>query len=183
MSDPVTQLNERLHAQSEAMTALTRMNRALEQERDRLRGEVEAAKGEADRRAIRINACESDNAALIAQLCEWKEWWDDFGKTKGPIYRQTVKLLAKEHPGATLQRDLKTAERALRSEGYRKSCDIAACNCGDQWHHGGYANERLREISEALAEPWENGKTILQRVEALQRDLAAVREKECQHGT
>jgi hypothetical protein len=63
---------------------------------------------------------------------------------------------------------LQTAESALRGHGYRRSCDIPACNCGDQWNHGGHAAERLREIDEAL--PYYDGATILQR---LQRVLAA----------
>jgi hypothetical protein len=66
-----------------------------------------------------------------------------------------------------LERQLATAEGALRSKGYRKSCDIPACNCGDQWNHGGHAEERLREIGDAL--PYENGKTILGRVCSLIR--------------
>lgn len=55
-----------------------------------------------------------------------------------------------------------TAIRALHHHGYKKSCDIPACNCGDQWLHGGHAGERLRAIGEVL--PFTNGATILQRV-------------------
>ena len=69
------------------------------------------------------------------------------------------------------EEELDLAERSLRNNGYRKTCDIAACNCGDQWHHGGHANERLREIDDAL--PYMNGKTILQRVEGVVEQLAA----------
>lgn len=68
----------------------------------------------------------------------------------------------------TLKDTLEIAERALRYQGYRKSCDIAACNCGDQWQHGGHANERLREISDAL--PYADGMTVLQRVVKLRQD-------------
>lgn len=71
-----------------------------------------------------------------------------------------------------LRADLYTAESALVRKGYRKECDIPACNCGPQWNHHGHAEERLREISDAV--PYINGKTILQRVEQLQADLDQV---------
>lgn len=57
-------------------------------------------------------------------------------------------------PGSKLE----TAEYALERHGYRRSCNIPACNCGDQWNHGGYAAERLRELADVL---YENGKTPL----------------------
>jgi hypothetical protein len=62
-----------------------------------------------------------------------------------------------------LHGELATAEYALRSKGYRKSCDIPACNCGDQWSHGGNADARLRELSSELhGSPVDmNGKTLL----------------------
>jgi hypothetical protein len=62
-----------------------------------------------------------------------------------------------------LHAELATAEYALRSKGYRKSCDISACNCGDQWSHGGNADARLRELSSELhRSPVDmNGKTLL----------------------
>jgi hypothetical protein len=55
------------------------------------------------------------------------------------------------------------AEDALLRKGYRLSCDIPACNCGDQWNHGGHAEMRLSEIGEALeqAVARRNGQTIL----------------------
>jgi hypothetical protein len=59
---------------------------------------------------------------------------------------------------------MRAAESALRSHGYRKSCDIPACNCGDQWAHGGNASQRLQEISEVVEH---NGKTILEAVEEI----------------
>lgn len=58
------------------------------------------------------------------------------------------------------------AESALLRHGYRKTCDIPACNCGDQWTHGGHAAERLREFRYELDRDRpsykNNGKTILQ---------------------
>jgi hypothetical protein len=71
--------------------------------------------------------------------------------------------LAVEQATAELRAELATAEYALRSKGYRKSCDISACNCGDQWSHGGNADARLRELSSELhRSPVDmNGKTLL----------------------
>ena len=62
-----------------------------------------------------------------------------------------------------LRAALEAAEYALRSKGYRKSCEISACNCGDQWSHGGNAEARLRELSSELhGSPVDmNGKTLL----------------------
>lgn len=62
-------------------------------------------------------------------------------------------------------REMEEAERALIRKGYRKQCDIPACNCGPQWNHGGHAEARLNEIDEVL--PWVNGQTILMRVDNL----------------
>jgi hypothetical protein len=69
-----------------------------------------------------------------------------------------------------LRSDLRNTEGVLWREGYKKECDIPACNCGPQWNHGGHAEERLREISDAL--PCVGGATILQRVELLKAQLA-----------
>lgn len=77
---------------------------------------------------------------------------------------------------AQCREELCVAERALLSKGYRKSCDIPACNCGDQWNHGGDANTRLREIGDAL--PYVNGKTILTRVQDIVEDLAQATRRE-----
>lgn len=69
------------------------------------------------------------------------------------------------------------AEDALYRKGYRKSCDIPACNCGDQWTHGGHADARLQEIDEALY-PRTNGKTILTAVNELVADSELLAEVE-----
>lgn len=69
-----------------------------------------------------------------------------------------------------------TAEDALLRHGYRKSCDIPACNCGDRWNHGGHAADRLHEISAALDEHvGVNEGTVLTRVNKLASALAAAR--------
>lgn len=62
-----------------------------------------------------------------------------------------------------------TAEDFLSFHGYRR-CDIAACNC-NSWH-GGYANDRLREIRELIEGETDmktNGRTTIDLV----RDLIA----------
>lgn len=62
----------------------------------------------------------------------------------------------------SLRDELRNAENALLRKGYRKDCTIPACNCGPQWNHGGHAEGRLKEISDAL--PYANGQTLLERV-------------------
>jgi hypothetical protein len=69
----------------------------------------------------------------------------------------------------TRERD--AAESKLRRDGYRKSCDIPACNCGESWSHGGHAHARLSEIGTALADVEWKG-TILATVEAVLADVA-----------
>lgn len=61
---------------------------------------------------------------------------------------------------------LTEAREALQRKGYRRSCDIPACNCGDSWTHGGRADTRLREISDALGAMIQ-GRTLLGAVEEL----------------
>ena len=63
-------------------------------------------------------------------------------------------IAAAELKDITAERDdlrdrVASAESALSRKGYRRSCDIPACNCGDSWAHGGYADTRLREILDA----------------------------------
>jgi hypothetical protein len=76
---------------------------------------------------------------------------------------------------ADLEARLQSAEDALHRKGYRRSCDIPACNCGDQWTHGGHASERLRELSEELGELTQ-GTTILGAVKDIKARLAAAEE-------
>lgn len=66
-----------------------------------------------------------------------------------------------------LRERLDVAEFALQRAGYRRSCDIAACNCGDQWGHGGHAAQRLSEIGDALRNAGFNGGTLLGFVQTL----------------
>ena len=68
------------------------------------------------------------------------------------------------------------AERALEQKGCWKTCMIPACNCGDQWAHGGHADERLSELSYMLEQnaPDPNGKTLREELASLitERDAA-----------
>lgn len=84
------------------------------------------------------------------------------------IERQAAEL-------AALQAELEVAESALLRKGYRKTCDIAACNCGSQWNHGGHAEQRLSEISEALRGAGFNGGTLLGNVETVCAERDALR--------
>jgi hypothetical protein len=51
-----------------------------------------------------------------------------------------------------------------------------ACNCGDRWAHGGHADLRLRELSDALGDR-RQGLTLLGAVEVLiaERDALATK--------
>jgi hypothetical protein len=68
---------------------------------------------------------------------------------------------------AELKDRLDVAERALSHHGYRNSCGIPACNCGDQWNHGGHAVARLDEIASATQDHYRNGELLLTRVERI----------------
>ena len=72
---------------------------------------------------------------------------------------------------AELRERLDIAERALIGHGYRQSCGIAACNCGDQWNHGGLARERLGEIDDATRDYYQSGETLLARVQRIVAEL------------
>jgi histidine ammonia-lyase len=65
-----------------------------------------------------------------------------------------------------MQARAEAVETALRRHGYRRSCDSPACNCGDQWTHGGHAARRLTEVAEVLGERTQ-GRTILAAVQTL----------------
>lgn len=69
------------------------------------------------------------------------------------------------------------AESALLRRGYRKSCDTPACNCGDQWNHGGHAEQRLAEFGDELrvAGIETNGVTLLNALRSLIAALAEAR--------
>jgi hypothetical protein len=100
-----------------------------------------------------------------ALLCtSWKDGIDiDETSMRAQMLVEAYARLAVEQNTAELRAELAAAEYALRSKGYRKSCEISACNCGDQWSHGGNAEARLRELSSELhGSPVDmNGKTLL----------------------
>ena len=53
----------------------------------------------------------------------------------------------------------------LQRNGFRP-CDIAACNCGS-WHQVDGWPARFREIEDATADYYQNGETLLDRVERI----------------
>ena len=115
----------------------------------------------------------------------WRRFDDAVARAAIDAYNATPSHVAmrEEMAELTAERDrlkneLHIAEFALVSKGYRKSCDIPACNCGDQWNHGGHAMERLLEISDVLTENdvRRNGKTILQDVICVIRERDELRE-------
>lgn len=88
-------------------------------------------------------------------------------------YEQEAERLSAEN--AVLRAELEVAESALLRKGYRKTCDIAACNCGSQWNHGGHAEQRLSEIGEALRGAGFNGGTLLGNIETVCAERDALR--------
>ena len=94
-----------------------------------------------------------------------------FGQITAEIVRQlreaTVERKALLAEVDALRAELEVAESALLRKGYRKTCDIAACNCGSQWNHGGHAEQRLSEIGEALRGAGFNGGTLLGNIETV----------------
>lgn len=107
-------------------------------------------------------------------------YWDRF-KDQSPDWRvgfasslldEAIRLVGKDLLNRLAESDellrkatdrVEKAEAALERKGYRKSCDISACNCGDQWTHGGHAEQRLYELREAFEQAGIdlNGKTLL----------------------
>lgn len=86
-----------------------------------------------------------------------------------------IRVVDHEAEVARLESECARLRSVLERKGYRERCDIPACNCGNQWTHGGHADERLREISDALRNNLDlNGKTLLRGVSELlaERDEA-----------
>jgi len=92
-----------------------------------------------------------------------QDWLRIIAEKSGATTDATVLLEAADEI-TRLRAQLEVAERALRNKGYRKSCEISECNCGDQWNHGGNAEQRLSEIADAVRT---NGETVLQSVQRL----------------
>lgn len=82
-----------------------------------------------------------------------------------------------EFANKAIMKRAEKAEDALERKGYRKSCDIPACNCGDRWTHGGNASTRLEEISNELSELTQ-GVTILDAIRQLKERVQELEEKE-----
>ena len=102
-----------------------------------------------------------------------REWDPDSWTATGGIIDLTViadaalAYIRKHDSHADQKERLDTAEHALLAHGYRKSCGIPACNCGDQWNHGGHAMERLSGIEAATADYYRNGELLLTRAERI----------------
>lgn len=154
------------------------------------------------RRPIKSNLSEPPNSSERAERCTWcgndVTDWVDPDWSNGRICRpceaklepttnlqQTIKVLGDEPSEldrlrtrvAELEERSRIAESALEKHGYRRECNIPACNCPPHWNHGGHAAERLHEIAD---EVWENGKTALQSVKDLRTraETAETAEKE-----
>ena len=106
-----------------------------------------------------------------AQLATLQAQAKQLDRTLADVYQQRDGLQAQLRQGEG-ERD--RAEGALIRAGFRKDCDIAACNCGPQWGHGGHASQRLREIADAL--PYQNGGVLLERIESLVREHTTLRQ-------
>ncbi|MFN3075360.1 MAG: hypothetical protein ABT940_00490 [Alphaproteobacteria bacterium] len=120
------------------------------------------------------------DAALRAKVEKLEDWRATvtaaLGREGGALFDDVpkhIKGMVSQLATLTAERD--ELERILYRKGYRKSCDIPACNCGDQWNHGGNAEERLRELHDAL--PYVNGKTLLTIVKELVADRDRLREQ------
>lgn len=82
----------------------------------------------------------------------------------------------------TLRKERDEAHEFLERHGYRR-CDIPACNC--PFWHGGHAADRLREISDTLADAGIPGGTTIhggvltlrERAEQAEASLVALREE------
>ena len=130
-----------------------------------------------------VTMLQAENAQLKEKLVEvamerdqLKVDLEELRREKHTLYRNIEEINTAFHKDITaLKTELAIAERSLISKGYRKECNISACNCGGQWTHGGKAEERLQEISDAV--PYANGVTILGRVEQLKADLAQANQK------
>jgi hypothetical protein len=116
-----------------------------------------------------------DWQTAMSEREKFKEWWSEGMGKEASVGTQFNCWQAWQAARAPLLERLDMAERALLSKGYRRSCDIPACNCGDQWNHGGHASERLREIREAL-EP-NNGETLLDCAKRLRAQVEGLTNK------
>jgi hypothetical protein len=115
----------------------------------------------------------TDDCAFELSQCPWDAGQFVPAGVCRTMERETVALSAQVRE---LREERDRAEDALRHHGYRKTCDIPACNCGDQWFHGGNASMRLMEIADELGERTQ-GKTILQALKELEQSLATAREE------
>jgi len=134
-------------------------------------------------------------AERLLQCARWHglhEWCTEHGHHNNcPAIRRPAVAAALEKAREYWLKDLRIAEATLQAKdaeiaklrdilsrkGYRESCDIPACNCGNQWVHGGHAETRLSEIYEELY-PLTNGKIALDAIKELRDALATAEQKQ-----
>ena len=162
--------------------------RALDAERERVAflEKKNANLVEASNLVLKVKAEQDEQlATLQAQLEALRQERDEARHSRDVFKSQMIAHMNDRDSYAedltTLQAQLRQvegerdrAEGALIRAGFRKDCDIAACNCGPQWGHGGHASQRLREIADAL--PYQNGGVLLERIESLVRENATLRQ-------
>jgi polyhydroxyalkanoate synthesis regulator phasin len=114
---------------------------------------------------------------------EWKDTLHvlrfERDKWKSAAESQNKQWAARCEEVTELRAEVERLKGILQRKGYREACSIPACNCGEHsWNHGEHADERLREIRDALDDDCQ-GKTLLGAVTALksytwQQERAAV---------
>ncbi len=134
-----------------------------ERERDELRGSLDRAV-----QAMREAGLESDQPGsphLSVSIQQLAGWLDEVAIA---VYGDRIKRFAygPDRMGADVLALRQRAERAedfIHTRGYRQ-CDTPACNC-NSWCGGGYAEQRLHEIYEALGGC--DGTTALKEIQRL----------------
>lgn len=101
-------------------------------------------------------------SALASQLAEYNSVISDGSLTTHAEHMDILRdmVAAYENEIGLIER-LEKAEHGLISKGYRKSCEIPACNCGSN------ADARLREIADATRDHWRDGELLLTRIERI----------------
>ena len=79
-----------------------------------------------------------------------------------------------QRDNARLKEEIEKMRAVLYRKGYRECCSIPACNCGNQWAHGGHAETRLSEIYDTLGELTQ-GATALQAITYLKTENEKMR--------
>jgi hypothetical protein len=136
-----------------------------------LASKLATLQAQADHTRIERNRLWGELADLQAQLADRDAMILQMGKQAARLAKDGIAAKAQLRQ---VEGERDRAEGALIRAGFRKDCDIAACNCGPQWGHGGHASQRLREIADAL--PYQNGGVLLERIESLVRENTTLRQ-------